>query len=116
MSRPKILIFAPREEPAEIIRSLEDAGYEVALGDQAWHEPRSNHEGAVTAAAHDAVALMGTSIRSTALTRRIMEASQRLRVIAKYTVGVDGIDTEASWCATRRPRRTASVSPKPPSP
>src|SRR5262249_44799062 len=30
------------------------------------------------------------------LTRRIMEASQRLRIVAKYTVGVDDIDTEAA--------------------
>ena len=43
-----------------------------------------------------AVALMGTSIRHTPITRRIMQASQRLRVVAKYTVGVDDIDIEAA--------------------
>jgi phosphoglycerate dehydrogenase-like enzyme len=96
MSKPKILIFAPREEPAEIIRTLEGAGYEIALGDKAWHEPRTNHEAAVAAAAREAVALMGTSIRSTPISRRILEASQRLRVVAKYTVGVDDVDTEAA--------------------
>ena len=47
-------------------------------------------------AARDAVALMGTSIRHTPISRRIMQASQRLRVVAKYTVGVDDIDTEAA--------------------
>jgi phosphoglycerate dehydrogenase-like enzyme len=96
MSRPKILIFAPREEPAEVIRTLENSGYDIVLGDKAWHEPRTNHERAVIAAARDAVALMGTSIRSTPISRRILEASQRLRVVAKYTVGVDDIDTEAA--------------------
>jgi phosphoglycerate dehydrogenase-like enzyme len=39
---------------------------------------------------------MGTSIRHTPITRRIMQASQRLRVVAKYTVGVDDIDTDAA--------------------
>jgi phosphoglycerate dehydrogenase-like enzyme len=96
MSKPKILIFAPREEPADVIRTLEGAGYEIVLGDKSWHEPRGNHEDAFVAAARDAVALMGTSIRSTPISRRILEASQRLRVVAKYTVGVDDIDTEAA--------------------
>jgi len=44
----------------------------------------------------EAVALMGTSMRHTPISRRIMQASQRLRVVAKYTVGVDDIDTEAA--------------------
>jgi phosphoglycerate dehydrogenase-like enzyme len=96
MSKPKILIFAPREEPPEIRRQLEDAGYEIVLGDKAWQQPRTKHEDAFMAAARDAVALMGTSIRHTPVSRRIMEASQRLRVVAKYTVGVDDIDTEAA--------------------
>ena len=39
---------------------------------------------------------MGTSIRHTPISRRIMEASQRLRIVAKYTVGVDDIDVEAA--------------------
>jgi D-3-phosphoglycerate dehydrogenase len=96
MSRPKILIHAPREEPAEIRRAIEDAGYEIVAGERAWHDPRSNHEDSLTAAARDAVALMGTSIRSTPISRRVMEAAQRLRVVAKYTVGVDDIDVEAA--------------------
>jgi D-3-phosphoglycerate dehydrogenase / 2-oxoglutarate reductase len=42
------------------------------------------------------VALMGTSIRHTPVSRRIMEGSQRLRIVAKYTVGVDDVDIEAA--------------------
>jgi len=96
MSKPKILIFAPREEPPETISALESLGCEITLGDRAWQLPRTAHEDAVVQAARDAVALMGTSIRPTPISRRIMQASQRLRIIAKYTVGVDDIDTEAA--------------------
>jgi phosphoglycerate dehydrogenase-like enzyme len=96
MSKPKVLIFARREEPPDIIQSLEGAGYELAYGDRAWQLPRGNHEDALAAAARDAVALMGTSIRHTPISRRVMEASQRLRIVAKYTVGVDDVDTEAA--------------------
>src|SRR5689334_18511549 len=96
MSKPKVLIFAPREEPPAIINQLEGAGLEIALGNTAWQLPRSNHEDAFAAAARDTVALMGTSVRHTPISRRIMEGSQRLRIVAKYTVGVDDVDTEAA--------------------
>jgi phosphoglycerate dehydrogenase-like enzyme len=96
MSKPKILIYAPREEPKDILAGLKKAGYELSIGDKAWQQPRGRHEDALVAATRDAVALMGTSIRATPITRRVMEASQRLRVIAKYTIGVDDVDTEAA--------------------
>jgi phosphoglycerate dehydrogenase-like enzyme len=96
MSKPKILIFAPREEPPSIIGQLEGSGCEVALGDTTWQLPRGRYEDAFAGAARDAVALMGTSIRHTPVSRRIMEGSQRLRIVAKYTVGVDDVDVEAA--------------------
>src|SRR5262245_27337763 len=96
MSKPKVLIFAPREEPPETISALEGLGCEVVVGDRDWQLPRADHEDAVVDAARDAVALMGTSIRHTPISRRIMQASQRLRVVAKYTVGVDDIDVDAA--------------------
>ena len=96
MSKPKILIFAPREEPPSIISQLEGAGLQIALGSLDWQLPRGDHEDAFAAAARDTVALMGTSIRHTPVSRRIMEGSQRLRIVAKYTVGVDDVDVEAA--------------------
>jgi D-3-phosphoglycerate dehydrogenase / 2-oxoglutarate reductase len=96
MSKPKILIFAPREEPPETISALEGLGCELVFGDRDWQLPRTAHEDAVVEAARDVVALMGTSMRHTPISRRIMQASQRLRIVAKYTVGVDDIDTDAA--------------------
>jgi phosphoglycerate dehydrogenase-like enzyme len=96
MSKPKILIFAPREEPQSIIDTLESAGYALSVGDRSWQLPRGAHEDAFATAARDAVALMGTSIRETPVSRRIMEGAQRLRIVAKYTVGVDDVDMEAA--------------------
>jgi D-3-phosphoglycerate dehydrogenase / 2-oxoglutarate reductase len=96
MAKPKILIFAPREEPPETINALESLGCELVFGDRDWQLPRMDHESAVVEAAREAVALMGTSMRHTPISRRIMQASQRLRIVAKYTVGVDDIDVEAA--------------------
>jgi phosphoglycerate dehydrogenase-like enzyme len=96
MSKPKVLIFAPREEPPETMQALEGLGCEVVVGNRDWQLPRTHYEDDVAEAARDAVALMGTSMRHTPISRRIMQASQRLRVVAKYTVGVDDIDTDAA--------------------
>ena len=94
--KPKVLIFAPREEPPETIKAIEGLGCELVIGNRDWQLPRTHYEDDVVAQARDCVALMGTSMRHTPISRRVMEASQRLRVVAKYTVGVDDIDTEAA--------------------
>lgn len=96
MSGQKVFIFAPREEPPEIIERLEKSGCDVVIGDTAWQLPDSDHEGDLIEHAREAVALCGTSIRNNPISRQVMEASQRLRVVAKYTVGVDDIDIEAA--------------------
>jgi phosphoglycerate dehydrogenase-like enzyme len=96
MSKPKVLIFAPREEPADTIKAIEGLGCEIVIGNRDWQLPRTHYEDDVVAQARDCVALMGTSMRHTPISRRVMEASQRLRIVAKYTVGVDDVDTEAA--------------------
>src|SRR5262245_43554994 len=87
MSKPKVLIFAPREEPPETIKALEGLGCDVVIGNRDWQLPRTHYEDDVVDAARDAVALMGTSMRHTPISRRIMKASQRPRVHAKHTAG-----------------------------
>jgi D-3-phosphoglycerate dehydrogenase len=96
MSKPKILIYAPREEPPDVIGKLKGTGCDIVEGQLEWQSPNGQHEDAFAEAARDVVALMGTSIRCTPISRRIMEGSQRLRVVAKYTVGVDDIDVDAA--------------------
>src|SRR5262245_48189354 len=59
MSKPKILIFAPREQPPETIEALEGLGCELVFGDRAWQLPRTPHEDAVVEAAREAVAADG---------------------------------------------------------
>ncbi len=70
--RPRVFVFAP-ERPGELSASekaLTAAGIEIAQGSAGWHTPQGNTEGEIVAMARGADAMMGTSIRSTPITRR----------------------------------------------
>jgi hypothetical protein len=74
MSKPKVLLYAPREEPKPIIEALRNAGLDVVEGDRQWQTPGGRHREPFLAAARDAVALMGTYSRFTPLDRPLLEA------------------------------------------
>ena len=40
--KPKVLIFAPREEPPETIKALEGLGCEIVVGNRDWQLPRTH--------------------------------------------------------------------------
>ncbi|MSQ73065.1 MAG: hypothetical protein EXR27_17510 [Betaproteobacteria bacterium] len=93
----KIFVFAPIDEFGECHAPLEAAGCGLVFGEASWHTPQGNNEGEMCKLGEGAVALMGTSIRSSPITRKIMQsAGANLRIIAKFTVGVDDIDVDAA--------------------
>jgi phosphoglycerate dehydrogenase-like enzyme len=96
MTVPKVFIFAPADESGETHRQMEQAGCELVLGKASWETPLGDNEAEMAAMARGADALMGTSIRSSPITRRIMQSSEQLRIVAKYTIGVDDVDVEAA--------------------
>lgn len=99
----KVYMFAPwnqaeekrRQVEEENRRKLEQAGCELTFGDPAWVTSAPD-EGQVAVQAAGADALVGTSVRGSGITRRVMEASPNLRIVAKYTIGVDDVDTDAA--------------------
>ena len=96
MAQPKIFIFAPADPTGNTHRQLEQAGCELVLGDASWHTPQGNNEDEIADLASQADALMGTSIRSSPISRRILQSSEGLRIVAKYTIGVDDVDVDAA--------------------
>lgn len=96
MPQPKVFIFAVADSSGEAQTTLTDAGCELALGDASWHTPMGDNEDTMCVMAEGAVALTGTSIRSSPISRRIMEISPDLRIVAKTTIGVDDVDVEAA--------------------
>ena len=94
----KVFAFAP-EKPGthtDAEKKLQAAGCEIVQGSAGWHTPQGNSEPEIVAMARGADAMMGTSIRSTPITRRIMEAAPELRIVAKYTIGYDDVDVDAA--------------------
>jgi len=96
MSRATVFIFAPVEEARDSHKKLEAEGCELRLGKASWDTPQGNSEPELVRMAQGAHALMGTSIRNAPISRRIMESSPELRIVAKYTIGVDDVDVEAA--------------------
>ncbi len=94
----KVFAFAP-EKPGQFTDSekkLQAAGCNVVQGSAGWHSPQGNSEHEIIAMARGADAMMGTSIRSTPITRAIMESAPDLRIVAKYTIGYDDVDIAAA--------------------
>src|SRR2546422_2899553 len=93
----KVFIFAPvAEEASETHKTLEEHGCGLILGKASWDTPQGNSEAEMIRLAEGCDALMGTSIRNAPISRDIMKSSDRLRIVAKYTIGTDDVDVEAA--------------------
>lgn len=96
MAKPKVFVFAPADPTGESRKILEAAGCELIEGKANWDTPQGDSELEMAKMAQGCDALMGTSIRSTPITQKIMQSSKNLRIVAKFTIGVDDVDVDAA--------------------
>jgi len=96
MAKAKVFVFAPADPTGESRKMLEAAGCELILGDASWDTPQGNSEAEMAKLAQGCDALMGTSIRSSPISQKIMQSSKELRIVAKFTIGVDDVDVDAA--------------------
>jgi len=96
MGAAKVFIFAPADPSQETHRKLEGRGCDLVLGKASWDTPQGNNEEEMAKMATGCDALTGTSIRSSPITKKIMQSSNKLRIVAKYTIGVDDVDVDAA--------------------
>jgi phosphoglycerate dehydrogenase-like enzyme len=90
MTRPAVFIFRPVDESGESHRRLVDAGCDVAVA----HAGQSGAE--IAAAARGASALLGATFRGGVMDRVFLEGIPELRIVSKYTIGVDDVDVDAA--------------------
>jgi len=96
MTPARIFVFAPVAEAEETHQRLEEQGCELILGKASWDRPQGNSEAEMVRRAAGCDALMGTSIRNSPISKSVMESSDRLRIVAKFTIGTDDVDVEAA--------------------
>jgi phosphoglycerate dehydrogenase-like enzyme len=89
LSRPQVLIYRPVDESGESHRLLEAAGCEVVVA------PSGADAAALATLAAGASVLLGATFRGV-MDRSFLMISPQLRLVAKYTIGVDDVDVEAA--------------------
>lgn len=90
LSRPKVLIYRPVDDTGASHRRLEEAGCDV-VADEVDRD-RSRFLAAVPGAA----ALLGATFRGGVIDGEVFAACPDLRIVAKYTIGVDDVDVDAA--------------------
>jgi phosphoglycerate dehydrogenase-like enzyme len=96
MSKPQVYIFTPVDTSGASHKRLEKAGSELRLGEAGWMSLVEEGQNLFSKLDSQLAALMGVSVRRFPITREVMEAAPELRIIAKYTIGVDDVDVEAA--------------------
>lgn len=94
MTTGKVCIYLPVDETGESHRRLESSGCTVVLGDARWST--GVDRGAVLGLARGAHALMGSTIRGAPVDASFLDELPELRIISKYTIGVEDIDLDAA--------------------
>jgi phosphoglycerate dehydrogenase-like enzyme len=89
LSRPKVLVYRPVDESGSSHQALEAAGCDVIVA------PANAERAALATLARDVDALLGATFRGQ-MDRDFLALSPRLRLVAKYTIGVDDVDVDAA--------------------
>jgi phosphoglycerate dehydrogenase-like enzyme len=90
MTRPGVFVFRTVDTSGDSHRTLEAAGCAVTIA-AASLGPRELLE-----QARDAHAILGATFRGGTIDREFLASNPALRIVAKYSIGVDDIDVDAA--------------------
>ena len=94
MAKAKVFITTPTDASGESHRRMAALGIEVALGDPSWRNAFGATEADIMKGAEGAQVLVGASVRGVRITADMMRRMPGLRLVARYSIGVDDIDVE----------------------
>jgi phosphoglycerate dehydrogenase-like enzyme len=92
--KPRVCIYVPIDTSGESHRQIEALGCEVVLGETSWRSGIDRD--ALLEIAAGADALMGATIKRLPIERSFLGALPGLRIISKYSIGVEDVDLEAA--------------------
>jgi D-3-phosphoglycerate dehydrogenase / 2-oxoglutarate reductase len=93
---PRVFVFSPILAAADGYAHLQQEGCELIVAPRPWAVPMAPTEANLLAGAAGAHGLIGSMIYSTTISRRVLEASDELRIVAKYSIGCEDVDVEAA--------------------
>lgn len=96
MNKPTVFIYTPVDESGESHRQLEEAGCAIKLGAGFWKNFAAEDQDISKELDSSIHALMSVANRRKPVTREALHAAENLRIISKYTIGVDDIDVETA--------------------
>lgn len=94
MSKPRVCVYVPIDSSGESHRRIEAAGCEVVLGETSWRTGIDRDE--LLGLSRGAHALLGATIKRMPIEQTFLERLPELRIIAKYSIGVEDVDLEAA--------------------
>lgn len=94
MSKPKVCVYVPIDSCGDSHRLMQRAGCEVILGKTSWRT--GIDRATLLDLSRGADALLGSTIKPESIGREFFEKFSKLRIIAKYTIGVEDIDLDAA--------------------
>jgi D-3-phosphoglycerate dehydrogenase len=89
VSRPRVLIYRPVDDAGASHRLIADAGCDVVVAEPGAERAR------LATLARGADALVGATFRGV-IDREFFALCPELRIVSKYTIGVDDVDLEAA--------------------
>jgi D-3-phosphoglycerate dehydrogenase len=93
---PKIFVFSPIDAAADTYQELAAHGCEIDVAPQPWASPMAPSPDELVSGTRDSDVLLGSMIYNTTISREVMQASDRLRIVAKYSIGCEDIDVDAA--------------------
>ena len=96
MGGPTVFIYTPVDESGQSHRRLEEAGCELKIGSGFWKDFAAEDRNITEELDDNIHALMSVANRRMPVTREALQAAKNLRIISKYTIGVDDIDVAAA--------------------
>lgn len=92
----KVLLFAQPDSKGEPHKTIQAAGIEIVQPDPGWAPGQPDLDERIAKALRECDAVCAAPIRLTRFGPTILEGSDKLRVVALFTIGTDHVDSDAA--------------------
>lgn len=92
----RIFVFSPIDAAVHTYERLERLGCEIAVAPRPWVSPMAPSPDELVRGATASDVLLGSMIYNTTISAPVLDASDQLRLVAKYSIGCEDVDVEAA--------------------